>query len=106
MRIGVKIAMGSDAWALLSGKTRGEATLVELKRLQDEGMPGIDIIRSSTMNAAELMGWADRVGELAAGKFADIIAVAGDPVQNIGLLQHVSFVMKGATVVRNDFARR
>ena len=106
MRIGVKIAMGSDAWALLSGKTRGEATLVELKKLQDEGMPGIDIIRSSTMNAAELMGWSDRVGELAAGKFADIIAVGGDPVQDIGLLQHVQFVMKGATVVRNDFARR
>jgi imidazolonepropionase-like amidohydrolase len=106
MRIGVKIAMGSDAWALLSGKTRGEATLVELKRLQDEGMPGIDIIRSSTMNAAELMGWADRVGELAAGKFADMIAVEGDPVQDIGLLQHVQFVMKGAMVVRNDFARR
>ena len=106
MRIGVKIAMGSDAWALLPGKTRGEATLVELKRLQDEGMPGIDIIRSSTMNAAELMGWGDRVGELAAGKFADIIAVEGDPVQDIGLLQHVQFVMKGATVVRNDFARR
>ncbi len=77
MRIGVKIAMGSDAWALLPGKTRGEATLVELKRLQDEGMPGIDILRSSTMNAAELMGWADRVGELAAGKFADMIAVEG-----------------------------
>ncbi|HXI93409.1 MAG TPA: amidohydrolase family protein [Blastocatellia bacterium] len=106
MRIGVKIAMGSDAWALLPGKTRGEATLVELKRLQDEGMPGIDIIRSSTMIAAELMGWPDRVGELAAGKFADIIAVEGDPVQDIGLLQHVQFVMKGATVVRNDFARR
>jgi imidazolonepropionase-like amidohydrolase len=106
MRIGVKIAMGSDAWALLSGKTRGEATLVELKRLQDEGMSGIEIIRSSTMNAAELMGWADRVGELAAGKLADIIAVEGDPVQDIGLLQHVQFVMKGATVVRNDFARR
>jgi N-acetylglucosamine-6-phosphate deacetylase len=73
---------------------------------RDEGMPGIDIIRSSTMNAAELMGWADRVGELAAGKFADIIAVEGDPVQHIGLLQHVQFVMKGAMVVRNDFARR
>jgi imidazolonepropionase-like amidohydrolase len=76
------------------------------EQARDEGMPGIDIIRSSTMNAAELMGWADRVGELAAGKFADIIAVEGDPVQHIGLLQHVQFVMKGAMVVRNDFARR
>jgi imidazolonepropionase-like amidohydrolase len=104
-RIGVKIAMGSDAWALLPGKTRGEATLVELKRLQDEGMSNLDIIRSSTVNAAELMGWSDRVGELAAGKFADIIAVIGDPSQDIELLQHVQFVMKSSTVVRNDLAK-
>jgi len=105
MKIGVKIAMGSDAWALISGKTRGEETLFELKKLQDEGMPSIDIIRSSTLNAAELMGWSDRVGELTAGKFADIIAVAGDPIQDIALLQDAQFVMKGATVVRNEFAR-
>jgi imidazolonepropionase-like amidohydrolase len=68
-------------------------------------MPNIDIIRSSTVNAAELMGWSDQVGELAVGQFADIIAVAGDPVQEIGLLQRVQFVMKGATVVRNDFSK-
>jgi imidazolonepropionase-like amidohydrolase len=106
MKIGVKIAMGSDAWALLPGKTRGEESLLDLKKLQDEGMPNLDIIRSSTVNAAELMGWNDRVGELAAGKFADMIAVAGDPLQDIGLLQHVQFVMQGATVVRNDFAKK
>ena len=105
MKIGVKIAMGSDAWASVSGKTRGEASLIELRKLQEEGMPSIDIIRSSTVNAAELMGWSDQVGELAVGQFADIIAVAGDPVQEIGLLQHVQFVMKGATVVRNDFSK-
>jgi imidazolonepropionase-like amidohydrolase len=105
MRIGVKIAMGSDAWALLPGKTRREATLLELKKLHDEGMPDLEIIRSSTINAAELMGWSDRVGELAVGKYADIIAVTGDPVQDIGLLQHVRYVMKGARVIRNDFAR-
>jgi imidazolonepropionase-like amidohydrolase len=105
MKIGVKIAMGSDAWASVSGKTRGEASLIELRKLQEEGMPTIDIIRSSTVNAAELMGWSDQVGEIAVGQFADIIAVAGDPVQEIGLLQRVQFVMKGATVVRNDFAK-
>ena len=105
IQIGVKIAMGSDAWASIPGKTRGEASLFNLKRLQEEGMNNLDIIRSSTINAAELMGWSDRVGELAVGKFADIIAVAGDPVQDIELLQHVQFVMKGATVVRNDFAK-
>ncbi|MEK6322662.1 MAG: hypothetical protein AABN33_13380 [Acidobacteriota bacterium] len=58
-----------------------------------------------TFSRTVLIGWSDRVGELAAGKFADIIAVAGDPVQEIALLQHVQFVMKGATVVRNEFAK-
>jgi imidazolonepropionase-like amidohydrolase len=101
MKLGVKIAMGSDAWALLPGKTRGEETLLELKKLSDEGMPAIEVIRSSTLNAAELMGWSDRVGELAPGRYADIIAVEGDPLQDIGLLQHVQFVMKGGTVVRD-----
>jgi imidazolonepropionase-like amidohydrolase len=104
MKIGVRIATGSDAWAEVPGKTRAELTLFELKKLHDEGMPGLEIIRCSTINAAELMGWSDRVGELAAGKFADIIAVIGDPAQNIDLLQHVPFVMKGATIVRNDLA--
>src|SRR5262249_55542472 len=106
MRIGVKIAMGSDAWATIPGKTRGEASLFDLKKLEDEGMPNIDIIRSATVNAAELMGWSDRAGELAAGKFADIIAVTGDPAADVGLLQHVQFVMKGATVVRDEFAKK
>ena len=105
IKMGLKIAMGSDMWLVWSGKTRGEASLLEIGALQKEGMPNLEIIRSSTVNAAELMGWSDRVGELAAGKFADIIAVRGDPEQDIGLLQHVQFVMKGATVVRNDFAK-
>jgi imidazolonepropionase-like amidohydrolase len=104
MKIGVKIAMGSDMWSLWPGKTRGEASLLELVELQKNGMPNLEIIRSTTMNAAELMGWSDRVGEIVAGKFADIIAVAGDPLQDVSLLQHVRFVMKGAVVVRNELA--
>lgn len=106
LKIGVKIAMGSDMWCLWPGKTRGEASLLELEELQKNGMSNIEIIRSSTLNAAELMGWSDRVGEIAAGKFADIIAVAGDPVQDVTSLQHARFVMKGAMVVRNDMAER
>jgi imidazolonepropionase-like amidohydrolase len=105
MKIGVKIAMGSDAWVDLPGRTRGEATLVELKKLHDEGMPDIEIIRSSTISAAELMGWSDRVGELAAGKFADIIGVAGDPANDISLLQHVQFVMKGGSIIRREIGK-
>ena len=105
MKIGVKIAMGSDAWADVRGKTRGEVALLELNRLSDEGMPALDIIRCSTINAAELMGWSDRVGELAPGRFADIIAVTGDPARDIALLQHVQFVMKGGVVIKNDPVR-
>jgi imidazolonepropionase-like amidohydrolase len=103
MKIGVKIVMGSDMWSLWPGKTRGEATLYELDSLQKEGMSNIEIVRSSTMNASELMGWSDKVGELAAGKFADIIAVNGDPLQDITTLEHARFVMKGAEIVKNDF---
>lgn len=105
IKVGVNIAMGSDAWTQRLGKTRGEATLLELIALQTEGMPNLDIIRSSTVTAAELMGWSDRGGELVAGKFADIIAVVGDPARDIGLLQQARFVMKGGTVIKNDFAK-
>ncbi len=106
MKIGVKIAMGSDMWSLWPGKTRGEASLLELVELQKNGMPNIEIIRSSTANAAELMGWSDRVGEIAAGKFADVVAVEGDPLRDITSLQHARFVMKGAVVVKNEMPEK
>ena len=102
MKIGVKIVMGSDMWFFWPGKGRGETTLYELESLSKEGMPNIEIIRSSTINAADLMGWSDRVGEIAAGKFADLIAVDGDPLADITTLEHARFVMKGATVVKNE----
>ena len=105
MKIGVKIAMGSDMWNLWPGKTRGEATLLELEGLRDGGMSNIEIIRSSTINAAALMGWTELVGELSAGKFADIIAVRADPLQDITALEHVSFVMKGGSVVKDVSAK-
>jgi imidazolonepropionase-like amidohydrolase len=68
MKIGVKIAMGSDMWCLGLGKTRREASLLELVELQKNGMPNLEIIGSSTVNAAELMGWSDRVGRNCRGK--------------------------------------
>jgi imidazolonepropionase-like amidohydrolase len=102
MKVDVKITAGSDMWISIPGKTRGEASLLELQVLHKEGMSNLDIIRSSTVNAAELMGWSDRVGELAAGKFADIIAVKGDPLQDLDSLLHVPFVMKGASVIKDD----
>jgi imidazolonepropionase-like amidohydrolase len=58
-------------------------------------------IRAATVNAAELLGWQDRVGAIEPGKYADLIAVEGDPLSNVALLQNVSFVMKGGTVVKD-----
>ncbi len=70
--------------------------------LKDTGMPPLDIIRAVTTNAAELLGWQDRVGAVEPGKFADLIAVAGDPVADITQLERVRFVMKDGQVARND----
>jgi len=68
-------------------------------------MANIDVIRAATVNGAELLGWSDQVGQITPGKFADIIAVSTDPLQDVTSLEHVSFVMKGGTVVKNQYAR-
>ena len=59
-------------------------------------------IQMATVNAADLMGWSDRVGRLAPGCYADLIAVAGDPLADVGELEHVRFVMKGGTVLKAE----
>jgi imidazolonepropionase-like amidohydrolase len=63
-------------------------------------MTPLQAIRSATINAADLLGWSDRVGSLAPGHYADMVAVAGDPLGDVSLLEHVGFVMKGGQVVR------
>jgi imidazolonepropionase-like amidohydrolase len=88
LKIGVKIAMGSDLWFPFSGKTYGQSALLELGALHEEGMSNAEVIRSATMNGAELMGWSDLMGEIAAGKLADLIAVSEDPLQDVTSLQH------------------
>jgi imidazolonepropionase-like amidohydrolase len=64
-------------------------------------MSPLEIIRSATATAAELMGWKSQVGTLEKGKFADIIAVDGDPTEDISALQRVRFVMKGGLVYKD-----
>jgi imidazolonepropionase-like amidohydrolase len=66
------------------------------------GQTPMAAIVSATKTAAEIMGWSDRVGTVAAGKFADLVAVTGDPLRDITELQRVTFVMKGGEVYKGD----
>jgi imidazolonepropionase-like amidohydrolase len=101
MELGVPIASGSDMYFSVLGKTRGQASLDVLEAYAQEGMTPIAIIHAATSSAAELLGLQDRVGTLEPGKLADIIAVPGNPLENITALEHVTFVMKGGVVVRH-----
>jgi imidazolonepropionase-like amidohydrolase len=68
------------------------------------GLATIEAIRAATTRAADLIGWPDDVGAVEPGKFADFIAVQGDPLEDIAVLQHVAFVMKGGTIIKNDLS--
>jgi imidazolonepropionase-like amidohydrolase len=103
LKSGVKFAAGSDMGWSYPGKTRGEATATMFAALRSAGMPPLDIIRAVTTSAAEMLGWQDRVGAIEPGRFADFIAVTGNPLSDITELERVKFVMKGGVVVRNDF---
>jgi imidazolonepropionase-like amidohydrolase len=90
---GVKVAFGTDAAVYPHGLNAHEfAVYVQI------GMTPLQAIQTATVNAADLLGWTDRVGTLEQGKFADIIAVNGDPLKDVTLLQSPVMVMKGGTV--------
>jgi len=101
---GVRFAVGSDMCWFHPGGTRGESSVRVLVGLWHAGMPPLDVIRAVTTSAAGMLGWHDRIGAVEPGKLADLVAVAGDPLSDIGELLHVRFVMKGGKVIRNDFA--
>jgi imidazolonepropionase-like amidohydrolase len=102
LKSGVKFAAGSDMCWFYPGKTRGEASAATLVNLRAAGMPPLDVIRAITVNAAEMLGWQDRIGSIESGKFADLVAVAGDPIADITEIERVRFVMKNGQVIRND----
>src|SRR5579862_379407 len=105
LQSGVKFAAGSDMCWFYPGKTRGQASATIFMKLRDAGMPPLDIVRAVTVNAAELLGWQGRVGTIEPGKFADLVAVGGDPIADISELERVRFVMKDGTVMKNDLGR-
>jgi imidazolonepropionase-like amidohydrolase len=86
------------------GKTRGQASVATFVNLRQAGMSALDVIRAVTVNAADMLGWQDRIGAIEPGKFADLVAVAGDPIADITELERVRFVMKDGQVVKNELA--
>lgn len=104
MKSGVKFAAGTDMCWFYPGKTCGQATVGRFPTLHQAGMSSLDVIRAITTNAAEMLGWQDRIGAIEPGKFADLVAVSGDPIADIHELERVRFVMKGGQVVRNDLS--
>ena len=102
LKSGVKFAAGTDMCWYWPGKTCGQASVATLLNLHSAGVPALDVIRAITVNAAEMLGWQDKIGAIETGKFADIIAVSGDPVADVTELERVRFVMKDGQVIRND----
>jgi imidazolonepropionase-like amidohydrolase len=97
---GVKVGFGTDAAVYPHGLNAHEfAVMVKL------GMTPLAAIQAATVNDADLLGWADKVGAVEAGRFADIIAVDGDPLADVTTLEKVKFVMKGGEVVKNAYSK-
>jgi imidazolonepropionase-like amidohydrolase len=95
----VKIALGTDAGGF-DWKQWNEAE--EFVYYANYGMTPMQAIRAGTVVPAELLGWSDKVGTIEAGKWADIVAVSGDPLKDITELKRVKFVMKAGTVYKNE----
>jgi imidazolonepropionase-like amidohydrolase len=98
IKAGVKIALGTDAAVYPHGLNAHEVDVY----VNQFGMSPLQGIQTGTTNAADLMGWTDRVGTLEPGKWADLIAIDGDPLKDVKILQHVNFVMKSGVVYKDE----
>jgi imidazolonepropionase-like amidohydrolase len=94
---GVRMAFGTDSGVYPHGRNARQ-----LAYMVRHGMPPIEAIRAATVGAAECMGWTDRVGRLVPGRFADLVAVDGDPTLDVTILEHPVVVAKSGVVVRDD----
>jgi imidazolonepropionase-like amidohydrolase len=97
---GIPIGMGTDSAVIPHGENAKELAL----RVKLGETPMSAIVSATSLNA-EIIGWQDRVGSIEKGKYADLIAVPGDPLKDITLLQRVGFVMKGGVVYRDDLVK-
>jgi imidazolonepropionase-like amidohydrolase len=98
IKAGVKVALGTDAAVYPHGLNAHEVDVY----VNQFGMSPLQGIQTGTINAAALMGWSDKVGTLEAGKWADVIAVEGDPLKDVKVLQKVAWVMKSGVVYKNE----
>src|SRR6266404_3108106 len=99
--MGVKIGLGTDAAVYPHGRNAEE-----FHQMVDLGMKPIDALKAGTSNDADLLGLADKIGTLENGKLADVVAVPGDPSQNIRQTEHVFFVMKEGKIYKNEPAMK
>ena len=97
---GVPMAMGSDVGPFPHGTQARE-----LELMVKFGMTPLAALQADLLNGAKLLGWQGKIGELKPGYFADVVAVPGDPLQDISVLRKVSFVMKGGVVYKSRAAR-
>jgi imidazolonepropionase-like amidohydrolase len=95
----VRIAYGTDSGIYPHGLNARQ-----LAYHVRHGQTPLEAIRAATVHAAELMGWSDRIGRIEPGRYADLVAVAGDPTQDVTLLADIPFVMKGGDIVRDELA--
>jgi imidazolonepropionase-like amidohydrolase len=102
LNAGVKIAFGTD----VGGFDWGIDPAKEFPYMVKYGMTPIQAIRSATSSAAELLGMQNDVGSIAAGKYADLVAVKGDPLADVALLEKIDFVMKGGEVYKGTSSAR
>jgi imidazolonepropionase-like amidohydrolase len=99
LQAGVKIAFGTD----MGGIPWTEPIAQEFPRMVEFGMTPMQAIQSATSRAAELLDMKGQLGVVAAGAYADVVAVSGDPLANIKILENVGFVMKDGKVFKNEF---
>jgi imidazolonepropionase-like amidohydrolase len=95
---GVKVALGTDAAVYPHGLNAHELDVY----VNQFGMSPLAALQTGTINAADLMGWTDHVGTIDPGKWADMIAIDGDPLKDVRILQHVNFVMKSGVVYKDE----
>jgi imidazolonepropionase-like amidohydrolase len=100
LQSGVKVALGTDAAVYPHGLNAHE-----FNTMVQAGLSPLASIQAGTLNAADLLGWSDKVGTIEPGKWADMVAVDGDPVKDVRTLENVKFVMKGGEVYKNEYAK-